>query len=295
MRVTFNSIRDGLDAINTANEQFATAQWQVSSGRRLQSPSDDPAAAQSTVNDQAEIATLDSYSRASDSAVSRLAILDSVLGDVVEKITQALTAAQSARGSTVDAATRAAASGMITAIRDSIAGDINTSFNGSYLFSGSKATTTPYVKAAGVWTYQGDAVAVTLAVDRSRSVTLATSGQAILQGSDPTGLLSVLDTLAADAASGNTAGVNTGMDALNRAFRRASDAQSFVGTEQQSVADGQTRLRALRLASVVQLSKDQDANVVEAITRMNQAQITYQAALGAVAASSKVSLLDYIK
>ena len=99
MRLTFNSIRDGLDAINTASEQFASAQWQVSSGRRIRTSSDDPLAAQSAVNDQAEIATLDSYSRASDSAVSRLAMLDSVLGDVVDKITQALTAAQSARGS----------------------------------------------------------------------------------------------------------------------------------------------------------------------------------------------------
>ena len=295
MRVTFNSIRDGLDAINTASEQFASAQWQVSSGRRLRTSSDDPLAAQSAVNDQAEIGTLDSYSRASDSAVSRLAMLDSVLGDVVDKITQALTATQGARGSTVTASGRAAASDLITSIRDAIAGDINTTFNGSYLFSGSKAATTSYVQVAGVWTYQGDGVAVDLAVDRGRSVTLATSGQAILQGSDSTDLLSVLDSLAAAAASGDAAGLNTGMDALNRAFRRAVDAQGHVGTEQQSLSDGQTRLATLRLAGTAQLSKDQDANVVEAITKMNQAQITYQAALGAVGAASKVSLLDYIK
>jgi flagellar hook-associated protein 3 FlgL len=294
MRLTFNSIRDGLDAINTASEQFASAQWQVSSGRRIRTSSEDPLAAQSTVNDQAEIATLDSYSRASDSAVSRLAMLDSVLGDVVDKITQALTAAQSARG-TVSAPARAAASTMLTGIRDSIAGDINTTFNGNYLFSGSKASTRAYVQTAGVWTYQGDAVAVTLAVDRSRSLTLATSGEAILKGADSTDLLSVLDTLAADAASGNTSGITTGMAALERAFRRASDAQGAVGNDQQSASDGQTRLATLRLASIAQLSKDRDANVVEAIAKMNQAQISYQAALGAVSTASKVSLLDYIK
>jgi flagellar hook-associated protein 3 FlgL len=295
MRVTFNSIRDGLDAINTAAEQFASAQWQVSSGRRLRTSSDDPISAQSAVNDKAEIATLDSYSRASDSAVSRLSMLDSVLGDVVDKLTQALATVQSARGSTVSASGRAAAADMLTGIRDAIAGDINTTFNGNYLFSGSRATTTPYVNAAGVWTYQGDATAVTLDVGRDRSVTLASSGQAILQGSDATNVLSVLDSLAVAAASGDAAGLGTGMDALNSAFRRAVNAQGFVGTEQQNLSDGQTRLSTLRLASMVQLSKDQDANVAEAITRMNQAQITYQAALGAVGMASKVSLLDYIK
>jgi flagellar hook-associated protein 3 FlgL len=295
MRLTFNSIRDGLDAINAASEQFAAAQWQVSSGRRLRTSSDDPVAAQGAVNDQAELGTLDSYRRASDSAVSRLAMLDSVLGDVVDKITQALTAAQSARGSAATPSTRAAASDMLTSLRTSIAGDINTTFNGNYLFSGSKATTTPYVKASGVWTYQGDAVPVTLAVDRSRSVTLAISGQAIMQGSDATDVLSAIDSLAAAAASGDDAALATGTDALNRAFRRANDAQGRVGIEQQSVAEGQTQLATLRLASLAQLSKDQDANAVEAIARMNQAQISYQAALGAVASASKVSLLDYIK
>ena len=105
----------------------------------------------------------------------------------------------------------------------------------------------------------------------------------------------MLDSVAAAAASGDAAGLDTGMDALNRAFRRAIDAQGQVGTDEQSVSDGQTRLATLRLASIAQLSKDQEANVVEAIARMNQAQITYQAALGAVGTASKVSLLDYIK
>jgi flagellar hook-associated protein 3 FlgL len=295
MRVTFNSIRDGLEAINIASEQFATAQWQVSSGRRLRTSSDDPIAAQSAVNDKAEIATLDSYSRASDSATSRLAMLDSVLGDVVDKITQALTTVQGARGSTVTASGRAAASEMLTAIRATVAGDINTTFNGNYLFSGSQSTTTPYVNAAGVWTYQGDAVSVTLDVDRARSVTLASSGQAILQGSDSTDLLSLLDSLAVAAGSGDADALTAGMDALNRAFRRAVNAQGFVGTEQQNLADGQSRLASMRLASVLQLAKDQEANPVESITKMNQAQISYQAALGAVGMVSKVSVLDYIK
>ena len=53
MRVTFNQLRDGITQINAAAEEFAQAQWQVSSGLRLRAPSDDPAAAQRSVLDQA--------------------------------------------------------------------------------------------------------------------------------------------------------------------------------------------------------------------------------------------------
>jgi len=85
------------------------------------------------------------------------------------------------------------------------------------------------------------------------------------------------------------------MDALDRAFNRASLAQSHVGVEENSLTDGQDRLATLRLASVTRLSKDQDANMADAITQMSQAQVTYQAALGAVGNASKQSLLDYLR
>ena len=71
MRVTFNAVRDGLVGINTAAEQFAEAQWQVSSGKRVRVPSDDPLSAQRAIQDQADINNLDAYTQASDSATSR--------------------------------------------------------------------------------------------------------------------------------------------------------------------------------------------------------------------------------
>ena len=76
MRVTFNQVRDGLTAINTASEQFADAQWQVSTGLRVRQPSDDPVAAQRAINDQASLDEIDAYKSVSDSASSRLVAMD---------------------------------------------------------------------------------------------------------------------------------------------------------------------------------------------------------------------------
>jgi flagellar hook-associated protein 3 FlgL len=95
--------------------------------------------------------------------------------------------------------------------------------------------------------------------------------------------------------TGDNAAIGTGIDALTRAFDRAVRAQSRVGTNEQSIGDGQEQLVSLRLASVTRLSKDQDANLAEAITKMSQAQIAYQAALGAVGKANQNSLLDYLR
>ena len=89
MRVTFQTVNDGIAAVNTAAEQFAKAQRQVETGRRMENPSDDPAAAMRVIQGTNEIATLDAYTRANDTASSRLTVLDTVLGTIVDRLSQA--------------------------------------------------------------------------------------------------------------------------------------------------------------------------------------------------------------
>lgn len=295
MRVTFDPIRDGMPAIDNAASDFAEAQWQVSTGKRLRAPSDDPSAARRVINEQAAVSGLDAYTRAADSAASRLTTMDSVLGDIVDKLTQGLTAAASAQGSTATQNARDAAATALLGIRDSISGDINTAFNGSYLFAGSQSTVKPYDNSSGAWTYQGDAVSTTVDIDSGRSVTLAVSGRAILQGSDATDVLTALENLASASKTGDTAGIQTGIDALQRAFNRAVQAQSRVGIDERSVDDTKQRLATQRTAATTRLSADQDADLAEASTKMTRAETAYRAALGAVSSTSQLSLMDYLK
>ena len=295
MRVTFNQVRDGLDAINTASEQFAEAQWQVSTGMRVRVPSDDPVAAQRAVMDQASIDRLDAYKGVSDSASSRVTAMDSALSNIIDKISEALVALQSSLGSTATKEVRDQAALTMEGIRDALAADINTTFGGTRLFSGTNSSVAPYVKSGGTWTYQGTNTGMTVDVSENRSVTIAMDGQSIMQGSDAADVLSTLDSLAAAARTNDTTTLHAGIALLNNAFTRATRAQSLVGNDETTIDDTNERTTTLRLAAQARLSSDRDANMADALTRMSRAQTTYQSALGVVAAASKVSLLDYIK
>ncbi|MGE3957539.1 MAG: flagellin [Vicinamibacterales bacterium] len=295
MRVTFNQVRDGLVAINTAAEQFAEAQWQVSTGLRVRVPSDDPVAAQRAVLDQAEIDHLDTYKSVNESAGSRLSAMDSALTNIIDRISGALVALQGSMGSTATQVVRDQAALSFEGIRDAIAADINLTFGGTRLFAGTNSNVSAYAKVAGAWTYQGTNSAMTVDVAENRSVTIAMDGQAIMQGSDATDLLTTLDNLATAARTNDTAALQAGLVLLNNGFTRATRAQSMIGNDETTVDDTNERLSTLKLAAAARLSSDRDANMAEAITRMNKAQTTYQSALGAVAAASKVSLLDYLK
>ncbi|MFA5907783.1 MAG: hypothetical protein WC815_03300 [Vicinamibacterales bacterium] len=295
MRVTFRAIDESLDAINTAAQQFARAQEQVATGRRLRSASDDPVAAQRAIDGHTEIGTLDAYTRSADTARARLSVLDGVLTALVDTLSEAQATAATARGNTADQATRDALVAKLQGQRDRTASFLNSTFRGTYLFSGSAALTPPYVFAAGVWTYQGDGAPVTVDIGRSRSATIAMDGRAIAQGADATDVLSAFDVMIAAAQVSDEPGMETGMAALARTFDRTLRAQSQVGADQYGIDEEQETLVRFRLAAERRVSQDQDVDMAKAISQMTQARTAYEAALGAVGNGSKASLLDYLR
>jgi flagellar hook-associated protein 3 FlgL len=295
MRMTFSQIQGSLDAINVAAAQFARAQQQVGTGKRLQRPSDDPLAAGRAIQHSTQLANIDSYARSADAASTRLSVLDSALSNMGDILTDALATATSGAGSQASQTARDTAGTKLTALRDDLAKALNATSSGVYVFSGSKTQTPPYANTTGSWVYSGDTAAVTVDTGKARAVAVTVDGQKVAKGSDAQDVFTVLDSLAADVQSGNTAGVTTGIAALNRAFGRVVKAQSVVGTDEASVVDGQTQLTKLRLSATQQLSNDQEINMADAISQMSRAQTAYQAALGAVSAASKQSLLDYLR
>lgn len=295
MRVTFNNLNDGLAALNVAAAALDRAQDQLATGRRLRVASDDPAATERAIAGRTDIATIDAYTRASDSAAARLSGMDTALTDIIERITEAKVRATGARGSTTTVESREAAALALEGIRDSVLGTINLSVGGTSLFAGAEARTNAYAQVAGVWTYQGDGATVAVDIGQNRTVATSRSGQAIIQGTDTTDLFTALDNLAAAIRANDDAGMAAGVAALDRAFDRATRAQSQVGTDLNGVEEEQRQLSALKLASQKRLSKDEDANLAEAASDLSRADTAYRAALGAISTAGRVSLMDYLR
>jgi flagellar hook-associated protein 3 FlgL len=295
MRIIFDILRDGLSAINTASSQLAKAQQQVSTGRRINGAGDDPLGTQQAILERDTISTIDAYTRTTDSASARLASADSVLTAYSDKLTSAITTALSAQGAQVNTAARTSAAQTIRSLRDALVGDLNTTFNGTYLFAGTTATAAAYAQVGGVWTYQGNNSTAQVEVEQGRTVSVSFDGQSIAQCTDTTDVFSAMDALATAIEAGDNAGISTGMDALQRAFDRAQRAQGLLGSDEQGVSAATTRLSTLRVAAEGRRSKLEDANLAEAVSRMTQADTAYRAALGAVSTAERQSLLDYLQ
>jgi flagellar hook-associated protein 3 FlgL len=296
MRITFNSqYRDSSAAIDQAAESLIDLQRQVATGKRVGKASDDPTAAANAINERAQLASVEQYARAADSATSRLTVVDSVLSDLVEKLTAAQSSTMSARGSTKTPAQREAVAKALEAIRADVLDDFNTSFRGAYVFAGAASTTRPFTEAGdgSINAYAGSSTEVSADVG-SQDVPMSLDGDAIAQGGDTEHIFDAFDDLIAAVRAGDDAGMQTGMDALSRAFDRTTTAQSRVGVALQALETEQVRLQEVKLAGTTRLSKLEDADMAEVIAGMNRADAAYKAALGAAATAAKVSLLDYL-
>jgi flagellar hook-associated protein 3 FlgL len=201
----------------------------------------------------------------------------------------------SGQGSHATQGTRDAAAAEVRGLRDSLVTDLNTTFNGTYLFAGSRTTTPPYVLSGGVWTYQGDAAPVQSEIERGQLVSTTVDGRAIAQGSASADVLTVLDTLATALEAGNTSAIGAALAELDAAFARASRAQGRLGADERVLDETRVRLAALRQAADVRRSALEDANMVEAISRFSQSQEAYRAALASVSSAERMSLLDYLR
>ncbi|MCL4848066.1 MAG: hypothetical protein KJ066_16105 [Acidobacteria bacterium] len=293
MRVTFNTaFRNGIRDINRAAEEMIKRQREVSSQRRVHVPSDDPSAASAIVGERNQMRGVDQYVSTSNSVESRLRVVDTILSDVIKNLTAAQTTAAAGRSTVLSATQRQALALEVRGIRDALLADVNAEYGGSHLFSGTRTTTAPFTRdgAGTIGPYAGNAEAARLDIDRSREVEVTFDGGALVGD-----LFDSLDTLAAAIEAGDMPAIDAGMERLNEAFDRATRLQSRVGNTLGDLDDHRARLDQMKRASDVRRSQLEDANLVESISAMQQAETAHRAALGAFSNAARLSLLDYLR
>jgi flagellar hook-associated protein 3 FlgL len=298
IRITFNSqFRDGAAGLQTASEQRIEAQRQVATGRRLNKVSDDPSAASTAVTERNALGAAEQYTRTSDAVASRLTVVDTVLSDIIQMLTKVQATALNGRGSTKTPDQRNAIAGELRGLRAALLDNFNTSFQGTFVFSGANSTTQPYTTAAdgSVNPYAGSTTELDIEIGDGRTVTMAFDGNQIAQGSDGQHLFDALDDLITAIEAADEPAITTGIGAMERAFQRAVTAQSRLGNDMNEIDSQKLRLQQMKLSGNERLSKLEAANMAEAITNMAHADAAYQAALGAVSSATRVSLLDYLK
>src|SRR4051812_9425191 len=164
-----NLLRTGVaqDSIARTQEQLLRTQNELSTGKRLNAPSDAPGDSAVVLQLQKTLEQRKSYSDNIDQAKAQLGEVDSTLGDLTELLKQAQTIASANVGSDVSADQRSAAAAVVDGLYQQAISLGNKQFSGTYLFAGDKGTDPPFVATAGGVKFVGSSTVLANQVDEN--------------------------------------------------------------------------------------------------------------------------------
>lgn len=184
MRVSTNMIFDaGVRTINNQTAKLLDLQQQVSTGRRIVNPSDDPVAAARALELTQASDVVTQFSRNRDNAQSSLSLQETQLAGVGDLITRVRELATEGGNGSLTQENRKALTEELRARYQELMGYANArDGNGKYLFSGFMGDTRPFAGAVetGVQ-YFGDDGQRQLQVSPSRIIDISDSGKNIFQ------------------------------------------------------------------------------------------------------------------
>ncbi|WP_111496421.1 flagellar hook-associated protein FlgL [Marinobacter bohaiensis] len=182
MRISSQQIfSGGVNRLQDLNTQLQKTQQQVSTGKRVINPSDDPVAAARLLKLDQQSAQIDQFQRGIDLATNRLQQEESTLGDVTDVIQRVRELTVQAGNGTLSAEDRDSIASELRERLDQLASLANTrDASGEYIFSGFKGNTQAYQQnVSGSWVYQGDEGQRELEIDVGVKVAISDHGKGI--------------------------------------------------------------------------------------------------------------------
>ena len=296
VRVDPNYVVNLSASLDQSSSVQAQLTAELSSGLRVSSLSDDPAAvAQSTALNTA-LSQSDTFVRTAASEASRLQVADSALSEVVKQVTSALSVAVQGINGTLNAANISAIQQQLTGLRDAVLSLANTSYSGTYLFSGSQGTTKPFsintVPIPATTAYAGDTVVQSIVTPNGQSIQVNLPGSTVFSG-----VLGALNQLIADfagASASPTAAADTA--ALTSSLGQVSSQRSVLDSSLNRLLSSSSYAQTQAANETVAEGTLVSADTAQVATQLSGAATQHQALLSVISGlEQQTDLFGYIK
>jgi len=298
MRVNPNYSADMVSLMEQAQQNESTAAEQLSTGRRVNLPSDDPAAAAAMVNESARSAAIDQYTASSDSLTNVLNTANSTIESAVTLLQRAVSLGVQGAGSNMNQSNLDSIATEVSGIQSQMLSLANTSYAGKYLFAGTATGSPPYVADAADPTqinYVGNTQQNQVQIGTGLSVASNLPGSSIFSQSGAN-VFTALQSLVTALQSGDTSSITTAEASVSNSLNAVDTAQVFYGNTVNELTNNESFLSQERINITTYENTLASADMASAATSVTQAQTVLTATVAAAAQmNQRMNLLDYIK
>ncbi|MFW5866648.1 MAG: hypothetical protein ACOCX2_02455, partial [Armatimonadota bacterium] len=189
MRIsTFGYNNDTKNSLARAQQDLRRLSRQLSSGKQLTRPSDDPVAVGSIINARSDLANVLNQQKVLQRAQTLTGPADGALDNIASALRRARDIALGATQPGLTDAARLSQAEIIRSHRDRIMDEANISVQNVFLFAGKLSQTKPFVEGAGGVGYTGDSEGVQVWVAPDRPLEITVPGDRLFNYEDSAGV-----------------------------------------------------------------------------------------------------------
>jgi flagellar hook-associated protein 3 FlgL len=293
MRVTQQTLaRQTLFDLNGTTNRLAQLQQQLSTGKQITRPEDDPFGTGRALSLRDELADTQQFQRNINDGVAWLQQSDTALGNANDVVSRVRTLVVQAGNGTNDAGALKAIQTEISQLKESLREQSNTTLDGRYVFAGTQTKTPPFPAPGN--SFAGNTNLVQRQIGPGQTVAVSQDATAAF-GPNGDNVFDLLDRIQADLSSGNTSNLQgRDLSDIDTAMDRIQSGRSNVGATQNRLTTQLSRLKDAEVNVSDLLSKTEDADMAKTMVNFSMTQTVYQAALQAGAKVIQPTLMDFL-
>jgi flagellar hook-associated protein 3 FlgL len=266
-------------------------QNQLSSGKKIIKPSDDPVSTSRLIELKSTLNANKQYSRNIDFLKTELNVADKALQDISSTLTRVKKLAVRGANETLSEENRNAIAEEVDQLIDHLIQIGNTNVSGRYIFGGYKTSEAPLEKSGNAVLYKGDGNLRSVEVSNNVLINASPTGKSLFVDS---GMFDTLVLLRDALLGGNISQITETIDKIDAISDRVSSELSGLGARLSRVELTSDLLSEKYTKYADLLSKQEDIEIEEVVLKLYAQQNVYQASLISASRALQPSLINYL-
>lgn len=306
MRVTNRMlISNVLTNINNNLQALSRAQKQMSSGKRVSRPSDDPIVVARVLSFQTVLAGMEQYDKNMQDARGWVDASELALNMATETLQRARELAVYGANGTLPRESMQALAYEIDQLIDELVQTANTSYGGRFLFGGTQTVRAPFERVLDPSDpssedypvkYNGNEGSLEWEVAPQVTITVNEHGRKVfMKAVGEKSAFKLLDELRAALESGEHHRVAGTLGELDQAVDHFLNIRASLGAKSNRLQMAQERLFTSKISLIETMSKLEDIDLAETVMNYKIRENVYQAALATAAMVLQPTLIHYLR
>jgi flagellar hook-associated protein 3 FlgL len=285
---------NNLQKNNRAMEKY---QNQITSGKKVTKPSDNPVTVVRGMTFRSSLNDIDQYKRNADDGLAWMTTTDDALNEVTSVMQRVRELTVKGLNETNDTNARYAIAQEINQLKEHLGEIANSQISGKYIFAGTDTKNPPYdadPTVAGSPFRNTNHETLELQVGQTNIVQINVSGTNVFNNDGNGGIFKVLSDIVSDFNSPNT-GASGHLDKLDSQIDNVLRERSELGARVNRMELSISRLEGLEVSTTSLISNEEDVDISRAIIDLKSQENVQRAALSVGARIIQTSLVDFLR